>query len=233
MLEEEKNKILSLIDATNKKVLDVGCGDGRYAEIFSSICQKYVGIDLDQKLIEQNNSNNDKENVTYLYQNIVNYYPNDKFDLIILSLSFHEIDIKEQGLALINMLNLLTPDGQIMILDPADEKDSFQALWNIAYNCLKFYNHDYSVKHSEEVIAKAIDKHLCKIVKKDKLEIPFSFDNFSQVLEMIINDEEFEYVMDRTNRQDLENMLRYFLNKEENIVIYDKLNITILQKWGN
>ncbi len=230
----EEKKILSLFDPKDKKILDVGCGDGRYSEIFSTSCKKYVGIDLNEEMINKNNLNNHNSNTEYIHGNIINYKPNDKFDVIILSLSFHEIDIKEQGIALMNMLSLLEKDGEIIILDPAFENDSFQALWNVAYNCLKFYNHDYSVNHSREVIDKAVENNLCYVSKKDNVSIPFEFPSIDKILEMIINDEDFQSVKwSENNRHLLKTMLKYFLKKEKNIVIYDKLDITVLKKSGD
>ena len=231
MSEEETRKLLQLFNPQDKKILDVGCGDGRYSSIFADSCKKYVGIDINEETIKLNNLNNIKNNVFYEVQNIIKYNPNEKFDIIILSLAFHEIDIKEQGLAIINMLHLLDKNGQIIILDPAFENDSFQALWNVAYNCLKFYNHDYSVKHSQDVIAKAVENNLCNIIKKDSLAIPFEFNNFDEIYQMIINDGEFKDVKwNEDNKLELYNCLLNFIKKKENIIIYDKLDITILQK---
>lgn len=231
MLEEEKKKILELSNPNDKIILDVGCGDGRYSTVLSNLCKKYVGIDVNKKLVELNNKNNTKNNVFYEYANIAQYNPAEKFDIIILSLVFHEIDVKEQGLALFNILNLLKKDGKVIILDPTLDDDSFQALWNVAYENLKFFDHNYVVRHSQDVISKAIKAKICKVSCKDTLNIPFEFSDFSQVIEMIENDEEFELIKwDDKKRKILENKLRNFLKTDKNIVLYDKLDITVLQR---
>ena len=144
MVEEEKNKILELFNPEGKIILDVGCGNGRYSKVLSETCKKYVGIDIDEDLISRNNKNNKKDNVCFKTENIINYSSEEKYDVIILSLAFHEISIKDQGLALLNMLSLLNKDGEIIILDPALKIDSFQGLYNIAYEYLKYFNHDYT-----------------------------------------------------------------------------------------
>ena len=114
MAEEEKNKILQLCDIKGKIVLDVGCGNGRYSDLFSEYCKKYIGIDVDEHQIDINKNNNNKNNVIFETSNIVMYNPKEKFDIIILSLTFHEIDIREQGLAIQNMLDLLNDNGIIV-----------------------------------------------------------------------------------------------------------------------
>lgn len=214
-----------------QRILDVGCGDGRYSTILSNSCKKYVGLDINENIININNKNNTMNNVFYEYANIVSYNSNEKFDIIILSLAFHEIDIKEQGLALVNIINLLEKDGKVIILDPTLDNDSFQALWNTAYENLKFFDHNYVVNHSKDVIAKAVEAGLCKIALKDKLSIPFEFSDFSEIMDMIVNDEEFELVQwNDLKRKALEDELRNFVKANKNIVLYDKLDITVLER---
>ncbi len=231
MPEEEKKKILSLVDFKDKVILDVGCGDGRYSEILKEKCQKYIGIDVDEELIFQNNLKNQDEKVTFLCTNIKSYHEAEKFDVIILSLSFHEIDIKEQGIALLNMLGLLKEDGKIIILDPRLDSNSFQGLWNVAYENLILFHHDYIVKHSKEVIQKAVENKLCKVVKEDILDIKFEFENFEEIWDMLKNSDDFKEVeWDRKTKQRLDDALRNFLKSDNPIILYDKLDITIIEK---
>ena len=231
MPEEEKKKVLSLVDFKDKVILDVGCGDGRYREIFKEKCQKYIGIDIDEELISQNNLKNLDEKIIYQCADIKNYHSTEKFDVIILSLSFHEIDIKEQGTALLNMLGLLKEDGKIIILDPRLDSNSFQGLWNVAYENLKLFQHDYIVKHSKEVIKKAVENKLCKVVKEDTLDIKFEFENLEEIENMIKSSDDFKEVeWDSKTKQRLEAILREFIKTDNPIVLYDKLDITMIEK---
>lgn len=231
MPEEEKKKILSLVAPKDKIILDVGCGDGRYSGIFKEKCQKYIGIDIDEELIIQNNKKNLDKNVFYQCANIKSYHSAEKFDVIILSLSFHEIDIKEQGTALLNMLELLKKDGKIIILDPRLDSNSFQGLWNVAYENLILFHHDYIVKHSKEVIQKAVENKLCKVVKEDTLDIKFEFESFEEIWDMFKNSDDFKEVeWNRKTKQRLEIALKEFIKTVNPIVLYDKLDITIIEK---
>lgn len=50
--EEEINLISKKIDFYGKKLLEIGCGVGRWAEFFHDKCSEYVGIDYSENLIE-------------------------------------------------------------------------------------------------------------------------------------------------------------------------------------
>lgn len=54
---EESEVLLNNIDFTNKKVLEMGCGLGRWAEFFHDKCDTYLGIDYAENLIELANEN--------------------------------------------------------------------------------------------------------------------------------------------------------------------------------
>lgn len=226
----EKNKILSLVEIKDTNILDVGCGDGRYCEFFINQCSKYVGIDIDKIQINRNNAKNSHKNASYEWANIINYQSETKFDIIVLSLSFHEIDIKEQGLALVNMLNLLKDNGKIIIIDPTIDEYSFQGLWNVAYNNLLYFNHDYVVKHSQEVLENSCKNNLCKLIKRDKISLKFKFDSIEEILDMILECEEFELLENSKVRDELRVKILDFLSDANNIILEDKLDITILEK---
>ena len=50
--KEESELLLNKIDFENKKILEIGCGTGRWAEVFHDKCDSYLGIDYSEDLIE-------------------------------------------------------------------------------------------------------------------------------------------------------------------------------------
>ena len=49
----ERGALAELADFTNKRVLEVGCGDGRMTWLYAGDAADVVGIDTDADLIEQ------------------------------------------------------------------------------------------------------------------------------------------------------------------------------------
>ena len=98
-------------------------------------------------------------------------------------------------------------------------------------NYLKYFNHDYTVNHSKDVITKAIQDGLCKIVKKDYLEIPYEFNSIEEIYDMVDNDEEFKDVKwNDTKKETLHRMINKFFENSEKIILYDKLDITVIER---
>ena len=50
--KEESELLLNKIDFENKKILEIGCGTGRWAEVFHKKCDSYLGFDYSEDLIE-------------------------------------------------------------------------------------------------------------------------------------------------------------------------------------
>lgn len=83
-----------LPDFLGKDVLDLGCGFGwhcRYA--IEKGAKSVIGIDLSEKMLEKAREINALEDIQYERQALENVdYPDEKFDIIISSLTFHYIE---------------------------------------------------------------------------------------------------------------------------------------------
>lgn len=60
--EEESKIVFENIDLTGKKILEIGCGIGRWAEVFHDKCDTYLGLDFAENLIEIAKENYNYEN---------------------------------------------------------------------------------------------------------------------------------------------------------------------------
>ncbi|WP_409200795.1 class I SAM-dependent methyltransferase [Methanobrevibacter sp. DSM 116169] len=59
---EESKIILEKLDLKNKKILEIGCGIGRWAEVLHDKCETYMGIDYSENLIKIAKENYNYEN---------------------------------------------------------------------------------------------------------------------------------------------------------------------------
>ena len=62
---EEKKLLHEHIDVSCKKVLEVGCGIGRWAEALQDKCDSFLGIDYTEDLIEIANQTYDFDNCKF------------------------------------------------------------------------------------------------------------------------------------------------------------------------
>ena len=60
--EEESKIVFENIDLTGKKILEIGCGVGRWAEVFHDKCDTYLGLDFAKNLIDIAKENYNYEN---------------------------------------------------------------------------------------------------------------------------------------------------------------------------
>lgn len=88
---EEQRVLLSNIDVSGKKVLEIGCGIGRWADPLHDKCDYYLGLDFSQDMINiAKNSYGDFDNCEFQLMSATNIKIDDliikpPFDLIILS----------------------------------------------------------------------------------------------------------------------------------------------------
>jgi ubiquinone/menaquinone biosynthesis C-methylase UbiE len=101
------------------RILDVGCGTGALSKDIASIVGetgKVIGIDNTQKFIESGKETyHDVKNLELLCCDIFDYEADEKFDLIVSARVLQWLNNPKD--ALLKMMSLLKPNGQISILD--------------------------------------------------------------------------------------------------------------------
>lgn len=113
--QKEEIKVISKkIDFNGKKLLEIGCGLGRWAEYFQDKCNEYVGIDYSENLIEIA-----KENFSF---------PNCYFE----TLSVTEID--EENLPIKGPYDIIFITGVLIYLNDEDIKIMIEKINNITHN---------------------------------------------------------------------------------------------------
>ena len=101
------------------KIIDVGCGTGRFSFSVKDKCQSVLGIDLSRKNIERANltlSKNPEEKIRLLHKTVgeIISEDNEHFDYAVMTYVIHEVNEEERE-ALLNEMSMAA--GKIIIGD--------------------------------------------------------------------------------------------------------------------
>ena len=156
---EESELLLDKLDFSNKKVLEIGCGLGRWASFFHDKCELYLGIDYSGNLIKLAEDNFNYENcyfqeLTALDIDKENLIIEPPFDIIFITgllIYLNDEDIR----ILINKINALFGDNKtiyiretISVMDSRltlkefysdDLKEEYNAIYRTKNELLEFF----------------------------------------------------------------------------------------------
>lgn len=132
------NAIAEKVDLNkNMTVLDIGTGTGLLLMQFADKVKKIIGIDNSEGMLKQLHEKIKQENYTNIETKFFdadkNKLPENMYDLVVSSMTFHHIDDIPKFLK--EIYKSLKPGGKIGIGDLETEDGSFHS------------NHDESIKH--------------------------------------------------------------------------------------
>lgn len=116
---EEKKLLFENIDVSGKKVIEIGCGLGRWAEGLHDKCESYLGIDFSEDLIEIAKKSQD--------------YPNCKFQVMSAT------DIKVDELLIEPPFDLIIFSGFLMYINDDDIEIIMEEVNNIGSENMKIF----------------------------------------------------------------------------------------------
>ena len=149
--QEQGKLMLDTIDFTDKKVLEIGCGGGRFVEFIHDKCSEYVGIDYTEKHIESANKNYNFNNCKFQVMSAVDINVNEllvepPFDIILISqvlLFINDDDLFE----LMDVINDITNDEKQLFITETTAHDSRLTLKDFYSDSLEDdYNAIYRTK---------------------------------------------------------------------------------------
>src|SRR3989338_2353724 len=121
-----KNVTKFIEPVRGKKILDYGCGNGKYSIYLAELGAEVVGIDIFPSQLEIAEGKNNK-NITYLLENnpeIERSYI-EYFDNAVLNFVLCEMSTKKEILYVLKRVNrLLKKDGSLVILNPNWDKSN-------------------------------------------------------------------------------------------------------------
>lgn len=111
-----RNLMLSFKDA---KILDIGTGNGNFIKVLASLDTNFksaIGIDMLESSINSCEANFKDDRISFMKMNALNMdFPDDSFDIVSLSNSFHHLEYI--GDTLKEMERVLAPGGVIIICE--------------------------------------------------------------------------------------------------------------------
>lgn len=97
-------------------VIDIGCGTGRYTELFSGFCGTVVGIDASQGMIRQA-SNSRQQGVDYLISDALSMpFSQCSFDCAVMFMAVHLFTPEQRRLLFEGVSGILKGGGRFVIL---------------------------------------------------------------------------------------------------------------------
>ena len=144
--KEEIEVISKKIDFNGKKLLEIGCGLGRWAEFFKDKCNIYVGIDYSENLIE----------IAKKHFN----YPNCYFE----NLSVTEMD--EENLPIKGPYDIIFITGVLIYLNDEDIKIMIEKINNLI--------HKESIIYIRETISVLDQRLTLKDFYSEELEVDYN-----------------------------------------------------------
>ena len=152
---EEKKLLAENIDISGKKVLEVGCGIGRWAEALYDKCDYFLGIDYSENLIEIANNSNEYDNCKFQVMSALDIKLDElliepPFDVIIISGVLTYINDEDLPVLMGELNKVGSEDKKLFIMEPVScmdvrltlkdfYSDGLEADYNAIYRTPKEY----------------------------------------------------------------------------------------------
>lgn len=102
------------VDKNNiQNIIDLGCGDFNLMQHFNFKNINYLGIDIVNFVIEENNKKYKSDNINFLHENILTYKPKIKYNLVILKDVLQHLSNKN----IISLLDNIDYSNNIIIVN--------------------------------------------------------------------------------------------------------------------
>ncbi len=105
-------------EVKNKKVLDFGCGSGRFSKLMAEYGAKVIASDISKIQIDLANKINFHKNITYLVggDSVLNELEKNSFDLVLMNMVFPSLDgTKDAEKIIQGIKKILKKEGRLII----------------------------------------------------------------------------------------------------------------------
>lgn len=187
---------------TNKKLLDLGCGPGIYAELLSEKGFRVTGIDFSRRSIDYATESSKKNNleIMYHYQNYLDINYKEEFDVVILIYCDFGVLSPENRKLLLKKIHQALKPGGIFILDVFHEPylKTFREMQNVYYEQNGFWSAEPHVVIQKnqyfEKSANTLEQYLVVTEKESRCYNIWNQIYTQDSLAKEITEEEFEII---------------------------------------
>jgi len=158
-------KSIEDIDWTNKKVLDVGCGDGKLSMgvLKRTRAKELIGIDLSKEKISKAKEIQDSR-LEFIVSDASNLpFDNEEFDIIFSNIAFQQFKDKEKSLN--EMYRVLKDKGEVII-------NFIESKSEVLKETIRILEEDFNIKSNKKE-SKIIRQDFENIAKKSKFKIEY------------------------------------------------------------
>lgn len=120
---EENELVAEKIDFSSKKILEIGCGIGRWANFFHGKCKSYLGLDYSENLINIAKNSHDFDDCKFQVMSAFDIIINDlliepPFDILLISQVLMYINDEDLSVLIDEVNGIMGDDKQIFITEP-------------------------------------------------------------------------------------------------------------------
>lgn len=115
-----------------KRVLDIGCGQGRDALFIAARGHSVVGVDLSSAGVNAmiDDAKDKSLDVTGIVADIRAFLPDGLFDIILIDRTLHMLDAVDRREVLRRLLNHVGPEGYVLISDETSNMGAFKDVFS-------------------------------------------------------------------------------------------------------
>lgn len=117
-------KLINAIEGVKKdKILDVGCGIGRWTSLLSEMGAVVIGIDFSEVMIQKAKEYSKPQNIDFRYMDVCRLeFPNNVFDLVSSVTVLQHLPLENQEKAIKELCRITKKGGYILIIEATDMK---------------------------------------------------------------------------------------------------------------
>jgi 2-polyprenyl-3-methyl-5-hydroxy-6-metoxy-1,4-benzoquinol methylase len=120
---EEAQLVADKIDFSDKKVLEIGCGIGRWAEFFHDSCSSYLGLDYSENLVDIAKDSHDFDDCKFQVMSAFDIKTDEllvepPFDVVLISQVLMYINDEDVSVIMDEINEVVSDEKQIFITEP-------------------------------------------------------------------------------------------------------------------